>query len=105
MVIVETPIFTKRIQGILDEESYRLLQVHLLHRPDAGNIIRGSGGIRKIRWAPSGSGKRGGARVLYYWAVDEETILMLFAFEKGERDDLNPDQVKQLAKVVGEEFK
>jgi len=104
MLIVETPIFTKRIDRILDEESYRLLQVHLLHRPDAGDIIRGSGGIRKIRWAPSGSGKRGGARVIYYWAVPKETVLMLFAFEKGERDDLNPNQVKQLAEVVREEF-
>ena len=105
MLIVETPIFTKRIDRILDEESYRLLQLHLLHRPDAGDIIRGSGGIRKIRWASSGSGKRGGARVIYYWAVTKETVLMLFAFGKSERDNLTPDQVKQLAEVVREEFK
>jgi hypothetical protein len=105
MLIVETPIFTKRIARILDEEAYRLLQLHLLHRPDAGDLIRGSGGIRKIRWAPSGSGKRGGARVLYYWAVNKETVLMLFGFEKSERDDLTPDQVKQLAELVREEFK
>ena len=105
MLIVETPIFTKRIDRILDEESYRLLQLHLLHRPDAGDIIRGSGGIRKIRWASSGSGKRGGARVIYYRAVTKETVLMLFAFGKSERDNLTPDQVKQLAEVVREEFK
>jgi mRNA-degrading endonuclease RelE of RelBE toxin-antitoxin system len=105
MLIVETPIFTKRIARILDEESYRLLQLHLLHRPNAGDIIRGSGGIRKIRWTPSGSGKRGGARVLYYWAVNKETVLMLFAFEKSERDDLTPDQVRQLAEAVREEFR
>ncbi len=105
MLIVETPIFTKRIARILDEESYRLLQLHLLHRPEAGDIIRGSGGIRKIRWAPPGSGKRGGTRVLFYWAVNKETILMLFAFEKSERDDLTLGQVKQLAEVVREEFK
>jgi mRNA-degrading endonuclease RelE of RelBE toxin-antitoxin system len=105
MLILETPIFTKRVDRVLEEESYRLLQVHLLHRPDAGDMIRGSGGIRKIRWASSGSGKRGGARVIYYWAVKKETVLMLFVFEKSERDDLTPDQVKQLAEVVREEFK
>lgn len=49
MVIRETSIFTRRIERILDPEAYRLLQVHLLHRPDSGDIIRGSGGIRKIR--------------------------------------------------------
>ena len=52
MVIKETSIFTRRIRAILDEESYRLLQLHLLHLPDSGDIIQGSGGIRKIRWAP-----------------------------------------------------
>ena len=105
MLILETPTFTRRIQRILDEESYRLLQLHLFSRPDAGKLIQGSGGIRKIRWAPRGKGKRGGTRVLYYWAVDDETILMLFAFEKNERGDLTPAQLKQLAEIVQEEFK
>jgi len=104
MVIKETSVFTRRIQKILDAESYRLLQLRLLHRPDSGDIIQGSGGIRKIRWAPSGSGKRGGARVIYYWAVDADTVLMLFAFQKNERGDLTPAQLKQLASLVKEEF-
>ena len=104
MVIKETSIFTRRIRTILDEESYRLLQLHLLHLPDSGDIIQGSGGIRKIRWAPSGSGKRGGARVIYYWAVDADTVLMLFAFQKNERANLTPGQLKQLASLVREEF-
>jgi hypothetical protein len=62
MLEKETSVFTRRIHKILDEDSDRLLQLHLLHRPDSGDIIQGSGGIRKIRWAPTGSGKRGGAR-------------------------------------------
>jgi hypothetical protein len=74
MEIKETSIFTRRIQKILDDESHRLLQLHLLHRPEAGDVIPGSGGIRKIRWAPTGSGKRGGARIMYYWAVDANTF-------------------------------
>ncbi|MEX2375944.1 MAG: type II toxin-antitoxin system RelE/ParE family toxin [Dehalococcoidia bacterium] len=104
MIIKETSVFTRRIHKILDAESYRLLQLHLLHLPDSGNIIPSSGGIRKIRWAPTGSGKRGGARVIYYWAVDADTVLMLFAFQKNERADLTPGQLKQLASVVKEEF-
>lgn len=105
MEIKETSIFTRRIQKILDDESHRLLQLHLLHRPEAGDVIPGSGGIRKIRWAPTGSGKRGGARIMYYWAVDANTILMLFAFAKNEQTDLTPDQLRQLAAIVKEEFK
>ena len=104
MIIKETSVFTRRIHKILDEDSYRLLQLHLLHLPDSGDIIQGSGGIRKIRWAPTGSGKRGGARIIYYWAVDADTVLMLFAFQKNERADLTPGQLKQLASVVKEEF-
>lgn len=104
MIIKETSVFTRRVQRLLDSESYRLLQVHLLHQPDSGDIISGSGGIRKIRWAPTGSGKRGGARILYYWAVDDHTILMLFAFAKNERADLSRDQLKHLAALVQEEF-
>ena len=105
MEIKETSIFTRRIQLILDDESYRLLQLHLVHRPDSGDLIRGSGGIRKIRWAPTGAGKRGGARIMYYWAVDANTILMLFAFAKNEQSDLTPAQLRQLAAIVKEEFK
>jgi mRNA-degrading endonuclease RelE of RelBE toxin-antitoxin system len=104
MIIKETSVFTRRIHKILDEDSYRLLQLHLLHVPDSGDIIQGSGGIRKIRWAPTGSGKRGGTRIIYYWAVDADTVLMLFAFQKNERADLTPGQLKQLASVVKEEF-
>lgn len=104
MIIKETSVFTRRIQKVLDEDSYRLLQLHLLQVPDSGDIIQGSGGIRKIRWAPTGLGKRGGARIIYNWAVDADTVLMLFAFQKNERGDLTPDQLKQLASVVKEEF-
>jgi len=104
MLIKETSAFTRRVERLLDTESYRLLQVHLLERPDAGDLIRGSRGIRKIRWGPTGSGKRGGSRILYYWAVDDETILMLFVFAKNEQADLTPAQLDQLSRVVKEEF-
>lgn len=104
MVIIETPIFTKRIQELVSNEEYRLLQSHLVNRPDAGKIIPGSGGLRKLRWSASGHGKRGGIRVIYYWFVSKEIVLMLFAYPKGEQDDLTPDQLKQLKKIIEKEY-
>jgi len=68
MLIIETPIFTKRVKALLSDEEYRLLQNELVARPDAGKIIPESGGLRKIRWSGSGRGKRGGTRLIYYWA-------------------------------------
>ena len=64
-----------------------------------------AGGLRKLRWSASGPGKRGGARVIYYWFVSDEVILMLFAFPKNEREDLTPDQLRQLKKIVEGELK
>lgn len=105
MVIIETPIFTRRVQDILSDDEYRLLQAQLVQRPDAGKIIPGSGGLRKLRWSASSRGKRGGARVIYYWFVSDEVILMLFAFPKNEQADLTPNQLKQLKKLVEGELK
>ena len=67
MIFIETPIFTKRIQKAMDDDTYAALQQELVKRPDAGDVIQGSGGIRKVRWGGSGRGKRGGSRMLYFW--------------------------------------
>ena len=100
VVFVETPTFTKRILQLMDDESYLALQVHLAENPDSGKVISGSGGLRKIRWAGSGRGKRGGLRVIYYWWVSKDRISMLIAYPKNEQDDLTADQVKQLRRAL-----
>jgi mRNA-degrading endonuclease RelE of RelBE toxin-antitoxin system len=105
MVIIETPIFTRQIQSILADEDYRLLQAQLVQKPDAGKIIPGSGGLRKLRWSAGGHGKRGGIRVIYYWFVRPEVVLMLFAYPKSKQNDLTPDQLKQLKKIIEGEYK
>ncbi|HEX5676798.1 MAG TPA: hypothetical protein VFX91_02400 [Alcanivorax sp.] len=69
MIFIETPIFTKRLRGLLDDESYADFQQELGNRPDMGDVIQGTGGLRKVRVASSGRGKRGGARVIYYYFV------------------------------------
>jgi mRNA-degrading endonuclease RelE of RelBE toxin-antitoxin system len=96
MVFVETPVFTRRIAGYLEDDEYGRLQSFLALHPHAGKIIQGSGGIRKLRWAGSGRGKRGGLRVIYYWWVSKDRISMLTIYPKSEKDDLTAEQLKQL---------
>jgi len=105
MRFVETPVFTAVLQRHLDDERYRQLQIVLMLRPEQGPVIKGSGGLRKVRWAPAGVGKRGGVRVIYYWAPRERVFYMLYVYAKTEQGDLTAQQVRALAKVVREEFK
>jgi mRNA-degrading endonuclease RelE of RelBE toxin-antitoxin system len=104
MVIIETPIFTKRIQELITDDEYRLLQTHLVNRPDVGKIMPGSGGIRKLRWSAGGHGKRGDLRVIYYWFISKEIILLLYVYPKSERDDLTIEQLRQLRKIIEKEY-
>jgi hypothetical protein len=105
LVIIETSIFTKKITALLNDEDYRGLQNVLVEMPGSGDIIQGSGGIRKIRWGANGRGKRGGARVIYYWASQHDQIFMLYAYAKNECDDLTKDQLSVLRAVFLAEFK
>jgi mRNA-degrading endonuclease RelE of RelBE toxin-antitoxin system len=90
MLIVETSVFTRRVLKSLSDESYRSLQQFLVADPEAGDLIRHSGGLRKIRWSVAGRGKRSGVRIIYYWAPARETILMLLMYGKNEQDGPNP---------------
>jgi mRNA-degrading endonuclease RelE of RelBE toxin-antitoxin system len=105
MVFKETTVFTKQVEQLLDAESYRLLQMKLVVDPEAGALIPGTSGLRKIRWQGSGRGKRGGIRAIYYWATRDDVVLMLLAYPKSERDDLTAEQKKLLVALVKEEFK
>lgn len=90
----ETPIFTKRIQELITDDEYRLLQAHLVNRPDAGKIMPGSGGLRKLRWSSGSHGKRGGIRSIYYWFVSQNILLLLYAYPKSEQDNLTSEQLR-----------
>ena len=104
MQFVETAVFTSLIVEAIEDDEYKALQVALLLRPEQGSLIRGSGGLRKIRWSGKGRGKRGGLRVIYYWEPARSTCYMLFAYWKNEQGDLTATQVRTLARIVREEF-
>ena len=105
MKLIETPIFTRGLINLLTDDQYRALQTALLFRPEQGQLIKGGGGLRKIRWGGKGRGKRGSVRLIHYWHVDDLAFYMLYIYPKSLRDDLSPEQVKVLSRLVREELK
>lgn len=100
MLFVElTPFIAFRVEHWTDED-LRALQNHLLENPSAGDVIRGSAGLRKLRWMASGRGKRGGARVIYYHYVSAERIYLIYSYTKSEQEDLTRDQLKLLSQLM-----
>jgi len=100
MKFVETSMFTKQINALLLDDQYKELQKELVFNPAAGDIIKHSGGLRKIRWRSASKGRRGGLRVIYYWFVSEDQIYMLLAYGKNEKDDLTAAELKILRQLV-----
>lgn len=100
MIFIETPVFTKRLHELLDDDSYAAFQRMLALHPKAGDIIEGTGGLRKVRVASKGHGKRGGARVIYYHFVSASQIALLLIYPKNEADDLTIDQRKALKRII-----
>jgi mRNA-degrading endonuclease RelE of RelBE toxin-antitoxin system len=96
--------FTRRVTSDLSDAEYRRLQEALLLRPTRGDVIRGTGGVRKLRWGDERRGKRGAYRIIYYWHPQRSVFLMLYMYEKGEQPDLTAAQRHVLASVVKEEF-
>jgi len=84
LTFIETRLFTSLIQQYLADDEYSALQQALITRPDAGDVIRGSGGVRKLRWGVAGRGKRGGVRVIYYLMSRRDEIWMLTVYAKNE---------------------
>jgi hypothetical protein len=101
---VETTVFTRRITEAMADDEYRLLHEALLRRPAHGDLIEGTGGVRKLRWGEEGRGKRGSLRIIYYWQAKREMFLMLYLYRKNEQKDLSAEQRKRLAKVVRQEL-
>ncbi|MCW7553758.1 type II toxin-antitoxin system RelE/ParE family toxin [Endozoicomonas gorgoniicola] len=103
MIFIETTKFTKLLSEYLSDDEYRMLQWHLQEKPDSGDIVRGSGGVRKVRWAPEGKGKSGGVRVIYYWKKSDHEIWMLTMYSKSERASIPGHILKKIAEAIENE--
>jgi hypothetical protein len=103
MILIETPVFTTQVKELLPDEDYRRLQCHLARYPYAGDVIRGTGGLRKIRWTAGGKGKSGGVRVIYFHVVSLSQIRLLLIYRKGLKDDLSPAE-KKVLRAINEDW-
>jgi hypothetical protein len=102
MEFIETPIFTRSVLELLSDDDYRKLQNVLLINPDAGDLIKGGGGIRKLRFALPGRGKSGGVRAIYYWLKDDGQMYMLLIYPKSKKDNLTDQETAILRELVKE---
>lgn len=102
MLFIETSEFIRHLPSYLDGDGYAALRVLLAAHPDAGDIVRGTGGIRKLRWRSKGRGKRGGSRIIYYWLVAGDHVYLLTLYGKGVKDDLTSAERAAWRRVVEE---
>jgi mRNA-degrading endonuclease RelE of RelBE toxin-antitoxin system len=100
---VETRLFTRLVLEYLSKDEYRRVQAHLIGNPDAGSVVRGAGGVRKLRWPAPGRGKRGGYRLIYFVKRDDEVIWMLTIYPKNVRDTIAAQTLRQIRREIEDE--
>ena len=102
MEFIETPTFTRLLLDLLSDDEYRFLQNILVENPERGDVLKGGGGIRKLRYSLSGLGKSGGVRVIYYWMREDEQVYMLLIYPKSKKDTLTDRETALLREFVKE---
>ena len=100
LTFVETRLFTSLVDHYLSDDEYAALQQALTANPDAGDVIRGSGGVRKLRWGVAGRGKRGGIRVIYYLRSRQGEVWMLTLYAKNEVDSIPGHILKKIKEEI-----
>ena len=105
MEFIETSLFTEVLTGYLSDDEYRELQLYLAAHPEAGDVMPGTGGFRKLRWADQRrrKGKRGGLRVIYYYLVADTLIWFFGLYDKDEAADLSARQKRLLKAAIQDE--
>jgi hypothetical protein len=107
MEFFEAPAFTRYVSSYLTDDEYREMQSRLATAPEAGDMIPGTGGFRKLRWADPkrGKGQRGGLRVIYYYFPGERQIWFITLYGKNEASDLTPKQKQALKSAIEDELR
>ena len=100
---IETSLFSRLVQEYLTDEEYRKLQSELIQNPEVGSVVRGSGGVRKLRWPAPGRGKRGGYRVIYFVRRPKGIIWMLTIYPKSEIDSIPGHILKQIREEIADD--
>jgi len=100
VTFIEAPVFTQTLSDYLDDDAYTALQWALVLHPEIGSVVPGSGGVRKMRWAGSGRGKRGGLRVIYYWRKHAGEIWMLTIYAKAKQKNAPAHILKVLKEAI-----
>jgi hypothetical protein len=100
LTVVETSMFARRAQQLLGVEEYEDLILYLALHPESGNLVPGTGGLRKVRFAAKGRGKSGGVRAIYYFFDTDNPLYALLLYGKNEQSDLAPKQKKEAAAFV-----
>jgi hypothetical protein len=100
ITVGETPEYIRRVTKLLSESERNDVIGYVAASPKAGDLIQGTGGVRKLRWARSGRGKSGGVRVIYYFHSEALPLYLLTVFGKGEKADLSQVERNELAKLV-----
>ena len=93
---IETKLFTRLVHNYFTDDEYAALQNAIVANPEAGDVIRGSGGVRKLRWRLAGRGKRGGVRVIYYLRLQQGQVWMLTLYAKNEADSITGAILKKI---------
>jgi hypothetical protein len=99
MVFIETPVFTRQVWELLSDEAYSAFQWYMALNPEAGDVIQGTGGLRKVRWSVAGGGKRGGVRVIYFHVAAQAEVRLLLIYRKGVKDDLTAAEKRTLRRL------
>lgn len=100
MIFIETSIFTRLVYEYITDDEYFALQSYLFERPEAGDVVPRSGGVRKVRWALAGRGKRGGVRVICYWKQRDDEIWMLTLYAKNEVSTIPGHMLKKIVEEI-----
>jgi mRNA-degrading endonuclease RelE of RelBE toxin-antitoxin system len=99
----ETPLFSKILERYLSDEEYAELQAFLSEHPEAGEVVRGSGGVRKLRWAVKGRGKRGGLRVIYYLWRAQGQIWLLTLYSKNVKETIPAHVLRKIKEAIDDD--